>query len=600
MKRSTDRSWWDQVHRTMWRLSGRDDLTELMRSARRIARQIVEPLVVSGGRSAHSWTVEKARLLRVLDEGGITSIVGNSDSGVALPLAISLWELAWIDGGAAVCALSGGMAQMVVRDFGTPGQRAGYLGHEVQRHGALCLTEPLPGAGSDATLVDGRIGIAEWRRGEQPVLEVEKRGRFTSHMDFADFVIAAVDSHDARIRGSCLVILEPEDAGIFDRGTPIRKLGHQLSSTTNPTFRLRVPAERVLGGYSIEGDVVVPKYNHRELLAPTFRRTRAVMALVTASKMLSVLAPVVTCYRTYDESESDPGSVVDLWANGEAAASLGFSAVRLSDEFDQFGAGLRALDRQAAVICPSAKLFSTVTASEMLRIAARVVGKDRVFEAGTGFVGHKLIDAQLEAVYLGPEATQRREIAAFMTDPTFLTEFEAWTLEMHQHEALPSAVTLATAMELWSWTLSHLRHAPDSRGLPIFRDARQAVTFPAADALCWLLAARALALDVFALRSRADSQLKTREGGLVESFYIDLATVFSAQAAGSVAQVCTGLLFGCDPQFVHGTETYNKFTISRAKLYESLTGTMLARKRAIKFIHNLDIEAVYPREYGSA
>ena len=591
MKRSTDRSWWDEVHGTMWRLSGRDDLTELTRSARQIARQVVEPLAASLGRSDHSWTDEKARLLRVLDDGGLTSIVANSGGASALPLAASLWELAWIDGGAAVCALSGALAQMVVRDFGTPEQRASYVSPDVRRHGALCLTEPLPGAGSDATMVDGRIGIAEWKPGEQAVLEVEKRGRFTSHMDFADFAIAAVDSRDARLRGSCLVILEPGDAGIFDRGTSIRKLGHQLSSTTNPTFRLRVPAERILGGYSTEGDIIVPKYNHRELLAPAFRRTRAVMALVTASKMLSVLAPVIACYRAYDKGESDLGPVVDLWATGEAAASLGFSAARLSDDLDRFGAGSPSLEKQTAVICPAAKLFSTMRAAEMLRIAANIVGKDRTFEAGSGFVGRKLIDAQLESVYFGPEAAQRREIAVFMTDPTFLAEFEAWTLAIRQVEGLPGAIALAAAMELWSWTLGHLRHAKDSCGLPVFRDVRQTVTFPAADALSWLLAARALVLDVLAL--------KTVEDGLME-FYIDLTTVFSAQAAGSVAQVCTELLFGCDPQFVHGTETCNEFTILRTKLYESLAGAMLARKRVIGFIRNLDIETVWPREFGSA
>jgi hypothetical protein len=283
--------------------------------------------------------------------------------------------------------------------------------------------------------------------------------------------------------------------------------------------------------------------------------------------------------------------VIDLWATGEAAAALGFSAVRLSDDLDRFGAGSRSLESQTAVICPAAKLFSTTRASDMLRIAASIVGNDRTFEAGSGFVGHKLIDAQLEAVYFGPEAAQRREIAAFMTDPAFLAEFEAWTLEIRQAEG-PGAIILAAAMSLWSWTMGHLRHAKDSRGLPVFRDVRQTVTFQAADALSWLLAARALVLDVCAL--------KTGDDGAVESFYVDLATVFSAQAAGSVAQVCTGLLFGCDPQFVHGTETCNQFTILRTALYESLAGAILARERAIQFIRNLDVKAVWPRGFGSA
>lgn len=161
MTRLSDPCWWDQVHRTMWRLSGRADVLDLMRSARRIAHQIVEPMAASGDTSEHSWTGEKARVLRALDDAGLTSIVANSADGAALPLAGVLWELAWVDGGAAVCALSGALAQMVIRDFGTSEQRARYLDRDVVRHGALCLTEPLPGAGADATLVEGRIGIAE-------------------------------------------------------------------------------------------------------------------------------------------------------------------------------------------------------------------------------------------------------------------------------------------------------------------------------------------------------------------------------------------------------------------------------------------------------
>jgi hypothetical protein len=49
-------------------------------------------------------------------------------------------------------------------------------------------------------------------------------------------VTAAVDSGDERIKGSCMVILEEGDPGTFDRGTPTRKLVHQLSSTGDPIF----------------------------------------------------------------------------------------------------------------------------------------------------------------------------------------------------------------------------------------------------------------------------------------------------------------------------------------------------------------------------
>ncbi len=50
-----------------------------------------------------------------------------------------------------------------------------------------------------------------------------------------------------------MVILEEGDPGIFDRGTPTRKLVHQLSSTGDPIFNLRIPASRIVGGYDGEG-----------------------------------------------------------------------------------------------------------------------------------------------------------------------------------------------------------------------------------------------------------------------------------------------------------------------------------------------------------
>ena len=80
-------------------------------------------------------------------------------------------------------------------------------------------------------MLSGKVRIAEWEEGEEPILQVEKRGRFITNMGFANFVTAAVDSDDPRIKGSCMVILEETDPGTFDRGTPTRKLVHQLSST---------------------------------------------------------------------------------------------------------------------------------------------------------------------------------------------------------------------------------------------------------------------------------------------------------------------------------------------------------------------------------
>ncbi len=119
--------------------------------------------------------------------------------------------------------------------------------------GAFCLTEPLPYVGVETGMLSGRIRVVEWSDGEEPIVEVDKRGRFITNMGFANFVTAAVESNDPRIKGSCMVILEETDPGIFDRGTPARKLVHQLSSTNDPIFRMRVPASRIVGGYIGQG-----------------------------------------------------------------------------------------------------------------------------------------------------------------------------------------------------------------------------------------------------------------------------------------------------------------------------------------------------------
>ena len=56
----------------------------------------------------------------------------------------------------------------------------------------------------------GKMRVVEWEDGKEPILQVEKRGRFITNMGFANFVTAAVDSDDQRIKGSCMVILEED------------------------------------------------------------------------------------------------------------------------------------------------------------------------------------------------------------------------------------------------------------------------------------------------------------------------------------------------------------------------------------------------------
>ena len=54
-------------------------------------------------------------------------------------------------------------------------------------------------------------------------------------------------------------------------------------------------------------------------------------------------------------------------------------------------------------------------------------------------------------------------------------------------------------MTMWMWSLDHLQHNKDADGGKLYQSARQGVTFPLADALCWLMAARCQILDVLRL-----------------------------------------------------------------------------------------------------
>ncbi len=175
---------------------------------------------------------------------------------------------------------------------------------------------------------------------------MDKRGRFITNMGFANVVTAAVDSDDPRIKGSFLVILEEGDPGTFDRGIPTKKLVHQLSSTRDPVFSLRVPASRIVGGYSVKDGVIVPKYSHGAVIEAVFRRTRVTVGLMTSAKLLSAVAPVIMYQRRrFRGGEGAPGTpryeyglqqkedvlqrLVDVWATGEVSASLGFAAARI-------------------------------------------------------------------------------------------------------------------------------------------------------------------------------------------------------------------------------------------------------------------------------
>jgi len=357
----------DDVRQVMWRLSDRYDLQMFVQAVRQVARGPVARLVAAGARNTHNWTAEKAELLHHFDECGVTGVFMDPHQGGFIEgpknvaMALAAFELAWVDAGAATASLAGDLALSPIHERGTQEQRDRYMslaappkaGEDRKPwRGAFALTEPIPYVGVDTGMLSGKVRVVSWEKGLEPMLLVEKRGRFITNMGYANFVTAAVDSGDERIKGSCMIILEEGDPGTFDRGTPTKKLVHQLSSTSDPIFSLTVPASRIVGGYSVKDGVIIPRYSHDEIIAAVFKHTRVPVGIMTAAKLLSAVEPVIRYQRSRfrGAQQAKPGSpryelglqvredvlhrLVDVWSTGEASASLGFATARLFDELD--------------------------------------------------------------------------------------------------------------------------------------------------------------------------------------------------------------------------------------------------------------------------
>jgi alkylation response protein AidB-like acyl-CoA dehydrogenase len=625
----------DDVRQIMWKFADRYDLQMLVQSTRAVARGPVARLVADGGRNDHDWTDRKNELLAHYDSSGITAAFMEPEEGgfisgpKNLALSLTAFELAWVDAGAATGALASFLGLSPIHEKGTPEQARHYMSLAAPARpgedrkpwrAAFALTEPIPYVGVDTGMLSGKLRVAEWKEGEEPLLQVEKRGRFITNMGFANFVTAAVDSGDPRIKGSCMVILEETDPGTFDRGTPTKKLVHQLSSTNDPIFSLRIPASRIVGGYTVKDGVIVPNFDHSTVIEAVFKRTRVTVGVITSAKLLSAVEPVIRYQRQRfrGAEQAVPGSVryelgiqqredalhrlVEVWAAGEAGASLGFGTARLFDELDplerrkdallaaQGIAGAKAtmkwmklveanalellelrshprgeredariaqleqdetvrfalLETAANVLCPATKLWNTGVGANVMREAVSLMGGYGITEDCPGFLGQKWMDAQLEATYEGPEAVQRRQISVTMGNPLFLAQMKAWIRELrHVASEHPGtgACAVASAMELWKWSYRHLLGSTDADGAKLVSSPRQGVTFKLADALAWLMASRMQVLDVVRLAEEGGPVLGDALPGTVR-FFSDLCHVQAARAAGEVGRICAELVHG--------------------------------------------------------
>jgi alkylation response protein AidB-like acyl-CoA dehydrogenase len=652
----------DDIRQIMWRFSDRYDLQMAVQSARQVARGVVARLVAEGERNHHEWTEKKAGLLSAFDASGLTALYMEPELGgfvegpKTLAMALVAFELSWVDAGAATCSLAGNLALAPIHERGTDVQREFYMSKASPANGtpwrgAFALTEPLPFVGVDTGVLSGKVRVVEWEEGKEPILEVEKRGRFITNMDFANFITAAVDSDDPRIKGSCMVILEQGDEGVYDRGSPTLKLVHQLSSTRDPVFRLKVPASRIIGGYRVENGVLVPAYPHSEVIAAVFHRTRIPVGLMSSAKLLSAVEPVIRYQRQrFRGGESLEGSprfdlglqmnedvthrLIDVWATGEASASLGFASAREADRFDpverekdrfcareglsgkklfmaarkkeaevieylellyadegardearfaelqndvlvQFALG----EARANVFNPATKLWNTGFGATMMREAVTLMGGYGTTEDCPGFLGQKWMDIQLEATYEGPEAVQRRHLTLSVSSPVFLKELELWVRELKALAAdWPELGTaaLAKAAELWILTLDWLNRNQDAEGKKLFHNKRQGVTFPLVDALCWVLASRFFADDVVELRRKgAEHPVLAETLPEYLSFMADLSKVQVMRACGEVNRLCSDLVLG----YAAGADV-EPFLALQQDLIKSMSGYRMAKDRA--------------------
>ena len=651
----------DEVRQLMWRFAERYDIQMAVAGARSVARGTVAKLVADGQRASHDWTPEKQGAFDAFDASGITASTlkqefgGLFDGPKNLASSLLSYELSWVDNGAATSALVNGLAMGPIAELGTPEQKERYMtlcapGNPSGKtwRGSFALTEPLPYVGVDTGVLCGRVSIAEWKDGEEPMIRVEKRGRFITNIAICDYVTIAANSGDDRIKGSCMIIVEATDPGKFDRGAQTLKCVHQLSNTGDPVIDVVVPASRIVGGYDIVDGKVVPKLGHSEIIAQVFSKTRVGVGVMGAGSLMSAIEPVIRYQRTrfrgaagveetsprYQQGlqmkEDVTERLADVWATAEAAASLGFDISRRFDELEliqdeakaKLGKGREMLKNMKApmekaaailaaggdpladedvtvryvylqalcnILCPSCKLWNTGHGADVMRQAVSLMGGYGITEDCPGFLFYKWTDMQLDATYEGPEAVQRRQISETMGNTVFLAQLEAWAKEL---ETCPCAAenganALAAALRLWAWTRAFAAGAKDPNGKKLGASQRHGVVFPLSDALAGLMAAKSFHADIkFLAQNGAEHPVVGPElQGYLNTFNDLLGTVV-ADVAGEAAKICSGVVYGFGAA---SADDKAAFAALRNALDEALAGTRLAKDRAAKALTTIMI-----------
>jgi hypothetical protein len=180
--------------------------------------------------------------------------------------------------------------------------------------------------------------------------------------------------------------------------------------------------------------------------------------------------------------------IIDLYASTEAAAALHAAATRKRDDAGVLG---RALTSAGTVLAAVADR----------RLPADDAARDRLGES--------------------------------VVSPEFLSLLPDWIRELRTVASIrpdTGACTVATALELWFWTMKYFRTGDGARA----ESAPQAVD-ELAEALCPLLAARCLALEIQAGASGTPAEVQLRT---------DLCQVYASHASALAGAACAELVFG--------------------------------------------------------
>ena len=280
----------DDVRQILWRFADRYDLQMLVQSARAVARGPVARLVAEGARNTHEWTPEKNRLLKAFDEAGITAVFMDPEQGgfiegpKNLALALVAFELAWVDAGAATGSLAGNLALAPIHERGTPEQTR--LLHEpgaprAARRGPQALARRLrphraasPTSASRPACSAARCASPSGRRARS------RSSRWTSAAASSPTWASPTSSPPPWIpttrasRAAAWSSWRRPTPASSTAARPPASWSTSSPPPAIPVFSLRVPASRIIGGYTVKDGVIVPNYSHGEIIEAVFRRTR--------------------------------------------------------------------------------------------------------------------------------------------------------------------------------------------------------------------------------------------------------------------------------------------------------------------------------------